>query len=244
MEYIASFSGGKDSTATIILAHEHGEPLNSIVFSEVMFDNNISGEFPEHIQFIKETCKPLFESWGYKFEILHSKKTYMDCFNHVVLKSSNPDRVGKRVGFPMAGRCVINRDCKTRPIEKFYKSKYGEYVQYIGIAIDEPKRLERLHGTNSVSILEKYGYTEKMAFELCKKYGLLSPLYQFAKRGGCWFCPNASYEELEYLRLNHRNLWNMLLALEDEPDLIGYCWNTLTKTSMKDNEDLLSRKGA
>ena len=27
MKYIASWSGGKDSTASIILAHEHNEPL-------------------------------------------------------------------------------------------------------------------------------------------------------------------------------------------------------------------------
>lgn len=26
-KYIASFSGGKDSTATVILAHEHNEPI-------------------------------------------------------------------------------------------------------------------------------------------------------------------------------------------------------------------------
>lgn len=50
MKYIASWSGGKDSTASIILAHEHGEPLDLIIFSEVMFDENISGELPEHIE--------------------------------------------------------------------------------------------------------------------------------------------------------------------------------------------------
>lgn len=47
MRYIASWSGGKDSTASIILAHEHNEPLDLIIFSEVMFDENISGELPE-----------------------------------------------------------------------------------------------------------------------------------------------------------------------------------------------------
>ena len=58
--------------ATIILAHEHKEPLDSIVFSEVMFDlkNNISGENPRHMKFIREKAVPLFESWGYKVEIV------------------------------------------------------------------------------------------------------------------------------------------------------------------------------
>lgn len=38
MKYIASWSGGKDSTASIILAHEHNEPLfgmgKVLVFSQ------------------------------------------------------------------------------------------------------------------------------------------------------------------------------------------------------------------
>ena len=66
MKYIASWSGGKDSTASIIPAHEHNEPLDLIIFSEVMFDDNISGELPEHIDFIKNKAIPVFESWGYE----------------------------------------------------------------------------------------------------------------------------------------------------------------------------------
>ena len=66
MKYIASWSGGKDSTASIILAHENNEPLDLIIFSEVMFDKNISGELPEHIDFIKNKCIPLFKGWGTK----------------------------------------------------------------------------------------------------------------------------------------------------------------------------------
>ena len=46
--YIASFSGGKDSVATIILAKENKELLDTIIFSEVMFDKDVSGELPEH----------------------------------------------------------------------------------------------------------------------------------------------------------------------------------------------------
>ena len=74
MKYIASWSGGKDSTASIILAHEHNEPLDLIIFSEVMFDENISGELPEHIDFIKNKAIPVFESWGYEVKILRAKK--------------------------------------------------------------------------------------------------------------------------------------------------------------------------
>lgn len=241
MEYIAAFSGRKDSTATIILAHEHGEPLNTIVFSEVMFDTNISGELPEHIAFIKEKCKPLFQSWGYKVEILRAEKTYMDCFNHIVEKPrKNIQNAGKKAGFPMAGKCSINRDCKVKPITEYFKGKdLTRITQYIGIAADETKRLERLKTGSpiKISLLEKYGYTEKMAMELCEKYGLVSPIYDFAPRGGRWFCPNAREAELRHLRINHKELWERLRQLEREPNIIGNLWNTLTQKSIEEWEE-------
>ena len=238
MKYIASWSGGKDSTASIILAHEHNEPLDLIIFSEVMFDENISGELPEHIDFIKNKSIPKFNEWGYEVKILHSNKTYLDCFYQVQRRSRIPERIGKRWGFPMTGKCVINSQCKIWQIKKFWKEIKQPFIQYIGIAVDEPTRMERVAKTeNQVSLLEKYGYTEKMAFALCKKYGLLSPIYDFANREGCWFCPNARYSQLKRLRTNHRNLWNRLLKLENEPNLISNKWNNLTNTSIHDWEE-------
>lgn len=240
MKYIASWSGGKDSTASIILAYEHKEPLDVIIFSEVMFDENISGELPEHIDFIKNKAIPVFENWGYEVKILHSDKTYLNCFHHVATKGK---RIGKKQGFPMAGRCRINSECKMRQIRKFWKEIEDDYVQYIGIAIDEPLRLNRIvNAGNKMSLLKKYNYTERMAFDLCKKYDLLSPIYEFAPRGGCWFCPNARYGELKYLRTNHPDLWNKLMELENEPDLIGNMWNTLTKTSIHSIEEEFKKK--
>lgn len=85
--------------------------------------------------------------------------------------------------------------------------------------------------------MKKYGYTEQMALDLCKQYDLLSPIYEFAPRGGCCFCPNARYAELKHLRTNHPDLWNKLLELENEPDLIGNMWNILTKTRIHDWEE-------
>lgn len=188
-KYIASFSGGKDSTATIILAHERGEPLDLIIFSEVMFDKDISGELPEHIDFVKDKCIPLFKSWGYETKILHAKMNYMDIFMREPTRGKRAG-MGLKTGFPMAGKCQINRSIKVQPIKDFLKNMDPEeYMQYLGIAIDEPKRLERLRGTNRISLLEKYGYTEKMALELCKKYDLLSPIYDFAPRGGLLVLP-------------------------------------------------------
>jgi len=70
-----------------------------------------------------------------------------------------------------------------------------------------------------------------------KKYGLLSPIYEFTKRGGCWFCPNARYNELKHLRTYHKDLWKKMLDLENMPNLIGDKWNMLTKTKIHDWEE-------
>jgi len=238
MKYIASCSGGKDSIATVLLAHEHKEPLDMVIFSEVMFDENISGELPEHIDFIKNKAFSLFESWGYETKILYADLNYMDIFIREPTRGKHFG-MGLKTGFPMAGKCQINRSIKVKPIKDFLKSIDDDITQYIGLAIDEPERLARIRisDISKISLLEKYDYTEQMAFNLCKQYDLLSPIYDFAPRGGCWFCPNAKDGELRHLRKCYPELWQKLLDLEDEPNLIGNMWNTLTKTTIHSKEE-------
>lgn len=193
MHYFHSWSGGKDSTAAIILDHIHGLPPSRIVFCEIMYDlkRGISGELPEHIDFVKNIAIPKFKEWGFAVDVVRAETDYMDNFYHVITKSRNGNN-GKMRGFPLSGRCTISRDCKIKPIHDYYKKaglKPEEITQYVGIAIDEPERLERIRGTNKVSVLELFGYTEQMALELCQEYGLLSPSYQFATRGGVLVLP-------------------------------------------------------
>lgn len=219
MQHIACVSFGKDSLATVILAKEHGEPLDAVVYSEVMFDRDTSGEVPEHRDFIYNVAIPKLESWGIPTIVLRAEKNFMDCFYHERTKSKIPERNGKYYGFPMVGRCCVNSICKTPPLDKFLRS-HADAIQYVGIAADEPKRLKRLEGNKKISLLAKYGVTENGAAEMCEKYGLLSPIYSFSRRNGCFFCPNARDRELRHLREYHPHLWERLLTLQREPNLI------------------------
>lgn len=247
MLYFHSWSGGKDSTASVILDHISGGPPSTIIFSEVMFDLNrgISGELPEHIDFVKNKAKPLFESWGYKVEIVHSDMDYMRCFYHVISRSKHKERNGKYSAWPMGGRCRINSCAKLKPIHDFYKQFAAtEYTQYIGIAVNEPERLERLKGTNKISLLEKYGYTEEMAYDLCKKYDLLSPTYEIAKRGGCWFCPNQGYAVFAYVREKYPELWQELRELDKVENVVSHSFKygkTLSEVEALIDEKIRSK---
>ena len=243
MRHILSWSGGKDSTASIIVAHEKGEPLDVIVFAEVMFDKQkgISGENPLHIDYIKNKAIPMFESWGYEVVVLRSDMDYLDNFFTVI---DNPrkhmEHKGKYRGFPPTGFCTIKRECKEKPIKEYCKSLDEEYVQYVGICADETRRLESLHKSeNKQSLLEKYGVTEAMAKWICLEYDLLSPCYQFSNRGGCWFCPNAKLREQEYIRNADMETWQRFVALEKEPNIAGKKWSIYGK-SLRDVEASLS----
>ena len=84
--YIASCSFGKDSIATILLALEHNEPLDRAVFAEVMFDTerNISGEIPEHIEWIYSTAIPKLEAMGVKVDVVKAERDYLYFFANAV----------------------------------------------------------------------------------------------------------------------------------------------------------------
>ena len=213
MKHIASCSFGKDSISTVLLALRHGEPLDELVYCEVMFDKDISGEVPEHRDFIYKTAIPALERMGVYVNILRAEKTYIDLFTGRVTRGS---RKGMIRGFPICGRCAVQRDCKLKPILKYHKSLPPDTVKYIGIAKDEQERLLRLTG-QQVSLLDKYGYTEEDAKQLCRSAGLLSPVYTFTDRGGCWFCPNAKRKELRHLYDHHPDLWSRMLELQAIP---------------------------
>ena len=133
MKHILSCSFGKDSIATALLALQHGEPLDELVYCEVMFSEKISGELPEHSRFIHETAIPYFEQRGIPTRVLRSEKTYLSCFYHVVtrqnertlvrlssqrtLRNSAGLQAGTNPGVPQnaaPGHDAVHRYCRRR----------------------------------------------------------------------------------------------------------------------------------
>jgi len=212
VKHIASCSFGEDSMATVITARRQNEPLDEVVYCEVMFDKGISGEIPEHREFIYSTAIPRLKSWGIKTTVLQSTWTYIDHFNFVITRG---ERKGKLRSFALCGICSVKRDCKLPPIAQYQKSLSDDVVQYIGICNDEEDRLLSMDG---ISLLEKYGISKSMTGDICKSEGMRSPIYEFTNRGGCWFCPNAKEKELRHLYDHHPDLWVKMLELQALPN--------------------------
>ena len=227
-----------------MLALEHGEPLDEAVYCEVMFDKTISGEVPEHRDFIYHTAIPKLERMGVKVRVLCAEKTYVDLFTGTVTRGP---KKGMLRAFPICGKCYVQRDCKIRPFRQYQRTLPPDTVQYIGIAHDEWERLLRLTG-QQVSLLEKYHFTEEDAKQLCRKAGLLSPVYEFTDWGGCWFCPNGKKKELRHLYDNHPELWAKMLELQAMPGKVSEKFNRTERFSDIDaafrKEDALCQKAA
>lgn len=128
---IASCSFGKDSIATILLALEHGEPLDRVVFSEVMFDHErkISGEIPEHIGWIYDTAIPKLRDMGVHVDVVRAERDYCYFFANAV------------GGGCMQGRFTVSRSAANASSIGIAKSRqYGNILPKLLAAPCVPKR--------------------------------------------------------------------------------------------------------
>lgn len=90
-------------------------------------------------------------------------------------------------------------------------------VQYLGIAADEPERIERHQKKKWIVLpLVDIGWDEAYCRRWCEENDLLSPIYTTATRGGCWFCHNQGVEQLRLLRKNYPELWKLLLKWDGD----------------------------
>ncbi len=89
-------------------------------------------------------------------------------------------------------------------------------VQYLGIAADEPERIERHTKKGIILPLVDIGWDEAYCRKWCEENDLLSPIYTTATRGGCWFCHNQGVGQLRLLRQNYPDLWALLLKWDSD----------------------------
>ena len=210
-KYIASVSFGKDSLAMLLKIIEHKLPLDEVVYCEPWFDDELSAEFPEMVDFIKEAERLLEKKFGIKVKHIKSEFTFKQVFYQ---KKKKGKFVGTIYGFPMTLKAWCNDRLKVRALDEYFKQQ-GEHVRYIGYACDEPNRIKRLE-KNEIAPLVDLQITETEAYEICKREGLLAPLYKDFQRIGCWFCPKQSLKSLKVVYEKYPDLWEVLKELQND----------------------------
>jgi 3'-phosphoadenosine 5'-phosphosulfate sulfotransferase (PAPS reductase)/FAD synthetase len=223
--FIASWSGGKDSTFMVDELLRRDDPLDEVVFCDTGW------EFPEMYDYI-EQCKAYWQDKYPKLKVtLLNWKTKHTIPNHMRKEITKGDNAGKKRGFPFpigVGWCTAR--FKIDPTKKYWSEKYKGFdvYEYIGIAADEPKRIPNdwENGTKLYPLVE-WNISEPEVNPILIKRGLFNPLYNHFNRTGCWACPKQGFKKLAVLKENYPQLWSELEALEKEFDgLEPYTFDT------------------
>lgn len=215
MDHVLSLSYGKDSLACLAAIEQLGWPLDRIVHSEIWATDTIQADLPPMVEFKQKADEIIKERWGIQVEHIRSRWTYEAYFYK---KRSSKAKFSDCInGFPMQRRNWCVGRLKTEIIDKMNRG----VISYIGIAADEPKRIERHIVKQNVRLpLVEAGWTEAMCRTWCEKNQLLSPIYTTATRGGCWFCHNQGVDQLRLLRLNYPDRWGLLLRWDIDSPVI------------------------
>lgn len=200
LHYLASLSGGKDSTAMILIIKKHKLPLDEIRF----FDSG-NWEHPEMREHIAKLEKYI------KFPITIVKPLHTFDFYFGRKKTT-----GGNTGWGFPGPHY--RWCTKMKVETLHKGRPKKSTHhYIGMAFDEKYRSEKLGQRLryfSFPLID-YKITQKEALKICTDKGFdWNGLYKIFPRTGCWCCPWMDITSLKKLYDHRPKLWKRLLIMQ------------------------------
>lgn len=222
---VVSLSGGKDSTAMLLMLLEKGEKVHDIVF----FDTG--WEFPQ----MYEHLAKLEEFTGRKITRLTARlpigiATEKSPFDWLFSESpaikrgtSMVHKIGR--GWPAATRRWCAGSKRDAINAHFLALTHRQGIelplrQCIGFAADEQIRVEKRKERcgkwiSSRFPLVEWGVTEADALEYCRKAGFnWNGLYDLFVRVSCFCCPFQRIGELRTLRSVFPDLWRKMLLME------------------------------
>ncbi len=205
MKIVASFSGGKDSTAMILRWLELGLHLDEVVFFDTGWEwEQILAHVDKLEKYIAMPITRLKPEVA--FTDLMCNKTYYN-------KKLNRDIAG--YGFPAfnARWCTT---MKQVALTKHLKAIKDDYRCLIGLSFDEQNRIERgLKNKHNIYPLNNWKMTEQDCLEYCNKRGFnWDGLYDERRRVSCWCCPLQTIGSLKLLHANYPEKWQQLLSWE------------------------------
>ena len=205
MKHVVQFSGGKDSTCMLLMMLEKGMPVDDIIFCDTGM------EFPQMYEHIEQVRKYI-SKYGKDITFIKPKHSY-EYYMYEVKKTRGKWVMNPGYGWAMPKNRWCTRLLKQEPTKEW---KTKEWIEYIGIAADEPKRHERIP-ENTRHPLFDWGITEKMALSFCKKHGFTwGGLYDEFDRVSCWCCPLQSLKSLRILYHKHPDLWKKLKIMDEK----------------------------
>lgn len=184
-QFVISFSGGKDSTAMLLLMLEKNEPIHSVMWFDTERD------FPEilrHIEKIKTISIIRFvriRHWiGFDFLEARYKKPH-----------------------PSGGWCAAaKRDCCNKYM-RLIKKDNPEIIECIGFNANEKKRADKIFKSWPVRFpLIEAGMSGADALQFCYKHNYdFGGIYDWMPSGrvSCYDCPKQSKADLAAIKKHY-----------------------------------------
>lgn len=211
--HAVSLSGGKDSTAMLLLMVERGMPIDLVLNADTGM------EFPEMYEHLARVDEYLCRERGLHITTLRHPKGFEWLMYDE--PKTKPGAVERRLreGIPIKGNGwpgIRVRWCtgqlKTHLINKEVNRLKAEKnaLHYVGIAADEAERCRK-----EKYPLVEWGITEAQALQICYERGFdFGGLYKIYHRCSCWCCPFQRIGELKKLRHHHPELWAKLMEMD------------------------------
>lgn len=221
MKHIVNLSGGKDSTAMLLLMLEKQMPIDYIVFADTGKD---FAQMLEHIAKLGAYIKEKYPT-APEITTLRADKSFdYLMFDHEKTRGKHIGKCG--YGWPTMWARWCTAQLKTAVISRFCKSLNDDCINYIGVAVDEPNRLkydtifyksaEKISRTITKSYpLADWGITEAIALLYCYECGFdWGGLYTHFDRLSCWCCPLKNLKELKILWQYYPDKWAELKQMD------------------------------
>lgn len=208
-----ALSGGKDSTAMLLMMIEQEMPIDYV------FTADTGMEFPAMYDHLAKLDEYLFRERGIHITTLRHPHGFEWMMFHAPIKrqSTMERRLANGqppTGYGWPGSRVrwCTGQLKTHLINKEITRLKGDRatLQYVGFAADETRRCK----SDKYPLVE-WGITEADALKICYDRGFdFGGLYQIYRRASCFCCPFQRIGELRKLRSYHPELWARLLDMD------------------------------
>ena len=206
MKNIVSFSGGKDSTAMLLMMLEKDIKIDEIIFCDT----------GKEFEGIYNNISKIEKYIGRKITRLQPERSFdYWMFDHVKTKGARKGTKG--YGWPVGGARWCTKALKQQTIVRYLKKyKSVGVIEYHGIAVDEQNRLNKNNDKLIKYPLVDWNVTETDALQYCYSKGFtFDGLYKLFNRVSCWCCPMSSLAELKNLYLYFPELWEELKEMDN-----------------------------
>lgn len=166
---------------------------------------------------IRDKVKPMLDAKGVVYTELKPPYDFEFAMFEKVINAGKPN---EHKGYSWrGGRCRWGTTHKLQIMEKHCKGA----IEYVGIAYDEQKRLQKERKGNKVFPLADLRMTEADCLAYCYQQGFNwmedgIDLYSILDRVSCWCCANKNLKELKNIYRYLPNYWNRLKMLQDKTD--------------------------